>query len=161
MDICEIWRRGVGGQQGGGFIPGFFDAGAAAVAGFIAAGEEDHPFLWALGWVRVGRRGEDGLPVGGGEGFDVVGGGFCCGGGDGGGGCGGDVGFCFFKPCLEVFGERFLLLLLLGGCEEGEDDEERGGGEAHVGDAEDKGVSENYSGIDGMLAGRTVGSGDR
>lgn len=44
---CEFRGRGVGGEEDGGFVPGGFDDRAAAVAGFVAAGEENHPCFWA------------------------------------------------------------------------------------------------------------------
>ena len=97
MYVSELRGRRVSGQKRGGLILCFLDADAAAVAGFVAAGEEDLPIFWTLGGVR-GGGGENGLLIGGGEGHDVVCGGFCCGRCDRGGGCGGDVGFCFFDP---------------------------------------------------------------
>lgn len=98
MNIRQMGGCRVGGEEHDRLIPSFFDAGASAVTGFVAAGEEDHPFLWALGGIGgLGGR-KHGLPIGGFEGHDVVLGGFCCGGSDGGGVCGGDVRFCFFNP---------------------------------------------------------------
>lgn len=99
---CEFRGRRVGGEDDGGFIPGGFDARAAAVAGFVAAGEEGHPCFWA--GEGIGGCGcEDGLPVFFGEGCDGCAGGFGGGGSDGSGGGGGEVGFCNFEPGLEGF----------------------------------------------------------
>ena len=98
MYISQMRGRRVGGEEPDGLIPGFLDAGASAIAGFVTAREEDHPFLWALGGIGGLRRRQHGLPIRGFEGYNVVLGGFCCAGSDGGGVCGRNVGFCFFNP---------------------------------------------------------------
>lgn len=59
MYVSEVRGRRVSGQKRGGLIPCFLDADAAAVAGFVAAGEEDHPIFWTLGGVRGGGERTD------------------------------------------------------------------------------------------------------
>ncbi len=125
--VAQGGGGGVGGEDAGGFVPHFFEMGAVAAAGFVAAGDEDHVFLRGL--EGVGVWGEEGFVVGHCEGSDVFGGDFggggadwvlccccCCGGGGGDG-----IGYILFdvgEPVGCLFCEGLLSgLALLGSCE--------------------------------------------
>ena len=66
VEVAEMRRRGVGGEEQGGGVPFFLEARAVAAAGLVAAGDEHHPFLGRVGGVR--GWGEEGFVVGHGEG---------------------------------------------------------------------------------------------
>ena len=132
VDVAEVRRGRVGGEDGGRLVPRALDIAALAEAGLVAAGDQDHPFVRAGRGGCGGAGGEDGFPVVVGERDDVFGGDCGGAGGDGGEERGGEVGLGLFEVGLEVHAEEAEGFLVL--CQ-GEDrgKEEKGGGEAHVG----------------------------
>lgn len=72
IDVAEGRGRRVRSEQGRGLVPFLLELHAVAGAGLVAAGDEDHPFLRALGGGAVGC--EESFVVGHGEGGDVLGG---------------------------------------------------------------------------------------
>ena len=132
IDVAQVRRGRVGGEDGGGFVPRALDVTALAEAGLVATGDQDHPVLRAGGGGRGGAGLEDGFPVVVGERDDVLGGNGGGAGGDGGGERGGEVGLGFFEVGLEVHAEEAHGFLVLRESE-GRGKEEEGGGETHVG----------------------------
>ena len=49
VDVGEVRRRGVGGEEGGRLVEFPLEAVAVAAAGLVAARDEDHPFLRLFG----------------------------------------------------------------------------------------------------------------
>ncbi len=134
VDVGQVRRRGVRGEQAGRLVPGPLEPVAVPAAGLVAAGYEDHPFLRRLGrgWIR----GQLGFVVGHGQWDDFCGGYFRRGGCDGGldgGGDGGDGGGDVAAEGAEPVGGLFneWLLDVLGGCESWQGEGE-GVGEMHV-----------------------------
>lgn len=72
IDVAERRGRGVGGEQGRSLIPFLLELNAVAGACLVAAGDEDHPFLRALGGGLIWR--EEFFVIGHCEGGDVLGG---------------------------------------------------------------------------------------
>ena len=112
VDVSQMWRCWIGGKECGCFLPDVFQPPAPPVACLIRAGHEDQPCFWPADGVTGarGRGRQHGLPILYRQRGDVGLGGFGGGVDDGCVDGGGEVGFGFFNPTLEVGGERELLL---------------------------------------------------